>query len=98
MWSETLTRYAVVGLGLVLVGCATMRNTPEQEYVWSCIEACKAEIPPQCRNVNVNAEGHTSSSCAGTIANWDKFSGCMQQQYKERPYTAWLTTRPRIGR
>lgn len=93
MWSGTLTRYAIVGLGLVLVGCAAMQNTPKQEYVWSCIEACKAEIPPQCQVVNVNTEGRTSSSCTGTIANWDKFSDCMQQQYKQRPYAAWLKER-----
>lgn len=93
MWSGTLTRYAMVGLGLVLVGCASMQNTPKQEYVWSCIEACKAEMPPQCQIVNVNTEGGTSSSFVGTFANLDKFNGCMQQQYKERPYTAWLKER-----
>jgi hypothetical protein len=53
MWSGTLTRYAIVGLAPVLVGCATMQNTPKQDYVWSCVEACKAEIPPQCQIVNV---------------------------------------------
>jgi malonyl CoA-acyl carrier protein transacylase len=93
MWSGRLTRSAIVGLAPVLVGCATMQNTPMQEYVWSCIEACKTEVPPQCQIVNVNPEGQVSSSCAGTLANLDKFSACMQQQYNERPYAAWLKER-----
>ncbi len=93
MWSGTLTRYAIVGLAPVFVGCATMQNTPKQDYAWACIEACKAEVPPQCQIVNVDMEGQASSSCVGTLANWDKFSACMQQQYKERPYDAWLKER-----
>jgi hypothetical protein len=44
-------------------------------------------------DVNVDIEGQTSSSCAGSLANWDTFSACMQQQYKDRPYAAWLKER-----
>ena len=93
MWPGPLIRYAIAGLALALCGCATMQNTPKQEYVWSCIEACKAEIPPQCQIVGVNMEGGTSTSCVGTLANWDKFSGCMQREYDKRPYAAWLKER-----
>ena len=85
-----LVRHSVIGLGFVLAGCATMKNTPQQDYVWSCVEACKAEVPPQCQIVNVDTDGRYSGSCVGTLANLGNFDRCMQKQYRERPYSVWL--------
>jgi hypothetical protein len=88
-----LVRHAGVGLCFALAGCATMKNTPQQDYVWSCVEGCKAEIPPQCQVVNVATDGRISATCHATLANWGNFDRCMQQQRKERPYREWLKER-----
>ena len=90
---ETLIGSAGIGLCFVLAGCAAMQNTPPQDYVWSCVETCKAEIPPQCQIVNVDTDGRYSGSCIGTLANLGNFDRCMQTQFKERPYGVWLKER-----
>ena len=84
---------AIVALCVALGGCATLKNAPEQDYVWSCVEACKADIPPQCQVENVDTNGRYYASCINTLANLDSFERCMQRRYKERPYDVWLKER-----
>jgi hypothetical protein len=90
---RTLVRQAGLGLCIALGGCASMKNTPQQDYVWSCVEACKLAIPPQCQVENVDATGRYFVNCMGTLANMDSFQRCMQTQFNERPYAVWLNER-----
>jgi hypothetical protein len=88
-----LARCALLGIGLVLAGCATIKNTPQQDYVWSCVEACKAKLPPQCQVGSVDTDGQISYLCMGTRANLDEFTQCVQTQQEERPFAAWQKDR-----
>jgi hypothetical protein len=87
-----MTRHLALVLGAVLLAaCASMQNTPQQDYVWTCVEACKTQIPPQCRVTRVDTAGRYYGSCTGTLANWDKdFTSCMREQYQAHPYREWL--------
>src|ERR1700730_8716099 len=81
-------------LAALVVGCATFQNTPKQEYVLTCAEACKAQVPPQCRITRVDTDGRISARCTGTLAQWDKdFNGCMREQFKAHPYADWVKAR-----
>jgi len=91
--NATPIRYTGAVLCLALVGCASIKNTPQQDYVWSCVDACKADIPPQCQINTVDTDGRYSGGCVGTLANLDNFNRCMQRQYQERPYSVWLKER-----
>ena len=82
-------------LCFLLAACATMSNTAEQDYVWTCVDACKATLPPQCQVDSVDATGRYSVYCINTLANLDGFDRCMQQQYRDRPYGTWLKERAR---
>jgi len=85
---QTVVNRAAFLLALLMDGCATAKNTPQQDYVWACIDACKAELPPQCNITGVNTDGHISSLCQGALANMDNFNRCLQGQYKQQPYAA----------
>jgi len=87
-------RPALVGLCITLMGCAGLQNSPQQEYAWTCIEACRADLPPQCQIESVSTEGRIAGLCtSGSLANWDNFNRCLAKQYRERPYNVWLKER-----
>jgi hypothetical protein len=71
----TLIRYGSVGLCFVIAGCATLRNTPKQDYAWSCIEACRTEIPPQCQVVSVKTGIPSTAACRSSTTNGPTASG-----------------------
>ncbi len=50
--------------------------------------------PPPGQVVSVDTEGRLSGLCTrGSLANWNTFDGCLQKQYRERPYRVWLKQR-----
>ena len=90
-----LVRVAGAALGFVLAGCATVQNTPQQDYVWACVTDCKASLPPQCQVDNVAPDGRVSARCDATLANLDSFKRCLDERYRDRPYAQWLKERGR---
>jgi len=87
-------RGALLGLALLMDGCAAAKNTPQQDYVWAQIDACRGELPPQCQVTAVGTDGNIATLCTGTRANMDNFNGCVQDQYKKQPYADWLKAHP----
>jgi|SRR5215831_2369125 len=61
----SLLRAIAVLVGVILIGaCTTLRNTPQQDLVWSAYNQCKAEgrIPTNVQFVRVEPDGRASYS------------------------------------
>ena len=74
--------------GAHLAGCASMRSTPLQAYVW--------EMGHNCEHVNsswqldrVDAQGRYWIKGVNATSGAD-FEGCMREQYRRYPYKEWL--------
>lgn len=58
---------------LLLVGCATLANTPAQERTWAAIETCKGAQPSGYQVTRVEPDGryfYKSGDFAGGVRPW----------------------------
>jgi hypothetical protein len=70
---------ATLALVLAQPGCATMKNTPQQEWVMENFEACKRETGAfNVTLVRVTPEGNWSSSSAQTQTDFNHVVECMK--------------------
>lgn len=82
-------------LALVL-GCASVQNTPQQDYVWEMGRICDGRdrnwyidrVEPDGR---YTVRGATNSIPGPKLPYFD----CMAEQFKATPYDAWLKRRSR---
>ena len=73
---------------LLLAGCATFKNTPQQDYVYAMARPCEnngvqiAHVAPDGKSWRGN--------WSGGAYTWPEFQQCVQAQMKTRPYPVWL--------
>jgi hypothetical protein len=77
-------------LAALVVGCATFKNTPKQEYVWDMGRACSTNGAQITR---VLPDGTYYATWAGGAYTWPEFQTCMREQFKAHPYADWLKLR-----
>jgi hypothetical protein len=77
---------ALVGLG----ACASLKNTPVQDYVWEMGKKCE-HVNSGWRMDRVDVDGRYWISGTNVTSPAD-FGACMQEQYRNTPYKAWLET------
>ena len=81
----------IVALG---IGCASIQDTPQQEYVWAMGRICDAKSNSWYMD-NVEADGrYTIRGATNSVASPNlPYFDCMREQFKDQPYSEW--TRPR---
>ena len=76
----------------VATGCATFKNTPEQEYVYAMARPCEGN---GVQITWVSSDGKQwRGHWTGGAYTWPEFQACLADQYKARPYQEWLKSRP----
>lgn len=72
---------------LLLTGCATLANTPQQDYVWELSKACNTR---QVFMHRVNSDGsYTIWTRENAASSYPAYHACIREQAKARPYQAW---------
>jgi hypothetical protein len=76
-------------VGVLLAGCALMKNTPQQDYVWELAKHCKVGGAYVAR---VDADGRWWTNVQGP--GWEidqaKLRECMAEQSRATSYREWL--------
>jgi len=84
----------VILLLAVLAGCATLKNTPQQDYVWEMGGICDSQSA-FWKMQSVRADGsYTVRGATNGPPGSHDYLACMQQQMKARPYGQWLREQP----
>lgn len=81
-----------------LAGCASVQNTPKQDYVWAMWDQCKQtdELRLSTMSISrVEPDGrYWSNSTTGPFeAEWPRVQACMNAQFRVHPYLDWLKAR-----
>ena len=75
-------------LALSLSGCATFKNTPQQDYVYAMAAPCEG------RGVNlsggVSRREVVARELDGGAYTWPEFQQCVREQIKAHPYKSWV--------
>ncbi len=89
---------------LLVTGCASLKNTSKQEYVWEMWAICKPQLGITTTVIaDVLPDGsYRSNTTVGPFEiEWPRITGCMNAQFKAHPYLAWLKARdaaaPEVG-
>lgn len=88
----------LVLLAGLLAGCASLRNTPQQDYVWAMWDQCKAtgELGTSTLVIDrVEADGRywTNTTVGPAEVEWPVLQRCMNKQFRAHPYPDWLRAR-----
>jgi hypothetical protein len=72
-------RLALIGsLALLITGCATTRNTPEQDLVWAAAKTCKTETGSTINVERVDAQGRiTAAWCNDKCTRIEEMQDCI---------------------
>jgi hypothetical protein len=81
-------RWAVVAV-LVVAGCATLQNTPVQDYVWEQGRKCNAA---GITMTSVDSNGSYQLQ-GGNVTSFAAYTDCMKEQERLLPYHAWLAAK-----
>jgi len=92
---------ALLGLGALtasFTSCATIQNTPKQDYVWAMWDRCKVthEIRSSTTSIaRVDPDGrYWSNVTVGPFEiEWPRIQACMNEQFRAHPYLDWLKAR-----
>ena len=93
---RTTNRYdwvLLVLLGVAAAGCATFKNTPQQDYVWEAGRVCDRQVA-FWKMDRVESNGHywIQGATNGPPGRDDYFA-CMQEQFTRNPYQQWVAQR-----
>jgi len=92
-----LLRARAVLLGVLLLGaCTTVRNTPQQDLVWSAYKQCKVEgrIPSNIQLDRVEPDGRAWYSANRTAYGAQGLERCINEKVSPPPtYVPVLTGR-----
>jgi hypothetical protein len=92
-------RAAVVVAALVAMsgGCAMLKNTPEQDYVWELGRICDARVA-FWKMDEVKADGsYVIRGATNAPPGRDDYFACMKEQFAREPYGRWLALRSRAA-
>jgi hypothetical protein len=78
----------------LFVGCASMKNTPRQEYVWEMGRICDSRSNTWYMD-KVEADGsYTIRGATNSIGGPNlPYFDCMKEQFKVHPFAEWLKVR-----
>jgi hypothetical protein len=80
---------------LILTGCATFKNTPQQDYVWELGKACDT-TEVFMERVNTDGRYYIWSRLGGSMeAKYPGYFACMKEQFKAHPFLDWLKAQKR---
>ena len=75
-------KIALVLAAVLLAGCITTQNTPEQERTWAAYEACKAEGRVTHVSIDrVEPDGRAWWSATSTAYGLQELEACMREQF-----------------
>ena len=75
-------------IAMLLAGCASMKNTPQQDYVYAMAKPCEGN---GVQISYVAPDGKTwRGFWAGGAYTWPEFQQCVGEQMKLHPYREWL--------
>jgi hypothetical protein len=81
-------------LAVLFAGCASMQNTPQQDYTFAMGENCYStlQLPSGLRVNKVDADGSRwwTNPVLGGTHDIGALRACMQEQFRAHPYKAWL--------
>ena len=78
---------------LIVAGCATTQETPQQSYVWQMGRICDARSP-FWRMERVEADGrYVVQGATNAPPGRNDYVACMQEQFTKTPYREWLSQR-----
>ena len=78
---------------IALSGCASLRDTPQQAYVWEKGRICDARVPFwKMHRVEVDGRYVIMGATNAPPGKLDYFA-CMQEQFANDPYDQWLSQR-----
>ncbi len=82
-------------LAALVVGCATFKSTPQQDYIWEQAKVCDARTAT-LRIGRVSADGKMIWWQA-TMGPWETeipvYMACLKEQYALHPYLDWIKVR-----
>ena len=73
-------------LAIILAACATLQNTPLQDYVWELGRKCNAAGVTM---TSVDSDGRYQLFGANTTS-FAAYTDCMKEQERLLPYQTWL--------
>ena len=88
-------RFLILGLLICVAGagCATFKNTPQQDYVWEAGRICDRQVAFwKMDRVESNGRYWIQGATNGPPGRDDYFA-CMQEQFTRNPYQQWLAKR-----
>jgi hypothetical protein len=85
----SMSRFMALVLGVILLaGCVSMKNTPQQDYIYAMAKPCEGNGVTVER---VSPDGQTwGYRWIGGAYTWPEFQKCFAEQLKARPYGEWL--------
>ena len=94
--SPCLLKSALLALLAIFAGCASVQNTPQQEYVWEMGKICDGrsntwyldKVDPDGR---YTVRGATNSIGGPNIPYFD----CMKEQFRTHPFLDWANAQKR---
>jgi hypothetical protein len=91
---STRPLYTVL-LVILLAGCATLKNTPQQDYIWEQAKVCDTRTAT-LRISRISADGK-QVWWQGTMGPWEAeipvYLACLREQYTLHPYLDWIKAR-----
>jgi len=79
----------IVIVALLTTGCASMKNTPQQDYTWEMGHKCNTTDLQMTR---VEADGRYWVQGASNVIRLTPYFECMKEQQTLHPYSEWLKT------
>lgn len=72
----------------VVAGCATFKNTPQQDYLYAMARPCEGN-GVQVKSVSPDGKSWSYSWFGGAYTV-PEFQQCVQGQMRSNPYSQWL--------
>jgi hypothetical protein len=82
----------LIGTMLAVVGCASMQNTPQQDYVWQLGHICDSRTTIY-QMASVTPDGRYTVRGASNVIDFKPYLECMREQADRLPYGEWLKQR-----
>ena len=80
---------------MILAGCAMLKNTPQQDYVWEIARVCDARSA-FWKMEEVKPDGSsTVRGATNAPPGWNDYQACMREQMERKPYGQWVRERSR---
>jgi len=85
-------RNALILAAVLLAGCATVQNTPQQERTWAAYEACKAAGRVKHGQIDrVEPDGRWFWVVSGSPYGFSELEACMQETAPAQTWSALVS-------